>query len=150
MILSRHPAFCVVWNQCNLMMGYGTGSLLTGCDIQEALSFFSEVDHIQPHDYDLRFQHRQNLQRLKHKLLRAAAMLDAIIDLMARVRKFLEQRGEEAVKQAIAVELEDFDAEAKYHRRCISDLRQRASDTMSLVRPNPNLFPSSSSSKPLN
>ncbi|TGJ81222.1 hypothetical protein E0Z10_g7549 [Xylaria hypoxylon] len=99
----------------------------------EAKSFFSEVDHIQPDDYDLRFQDRQNLQRLKQRLLRAAAMLDATIDLQARIRGFLNRNGDDALKDAITVELDDFDAEAKYYRRCISDLQQRASDTMSLL-----------------
>jgi hypothetical protein len=108
--------------------------VLTGYHIQEAKSFFSEVDQIQLHDYDLHFEDRQNLQRLKQRLLRAAAILDATIDLKARVRDFLNRNGDDAaLKEAIAVELEDFDAEAKHYRRCINDLQQRASDTMSLV-----------------
>ncbi|KAI1358710.1 hypothetical protein F5Y08DRAFT_332901 [Xylaria arbuscula] len=99
----------------------------------EAKSFFSEVDHIQPDDYDLRFQDRQNLQRLKQRLLRAAAMLDATINLQARVRGLLEKNGDDALKDAMTVEMNDFDAEAKYYCRCISDLQQRASDTLSLL-----------------
>ncbi|KAJ8114156.1 hypothetical protein ONZ43_g4969 [Nemania bipapillata] len=60
-------------------------------------------------------------------------MLDATIDLQARIRSFLDKDGDDALKDTIAVELDDFDAEAKYYRRCISDLQQRASDTMSLL-----------------
>ncbi|KAJ3576581.1 hypothetical protein NPX13_g3649 [Xylaria arbuscula] len=99
----------------------------------EAKSFFSEVDHIQLDDYDLRFQDRQNLQRLKQRLLRAAAMLDATINLQERVRGLLEKNGDDALKDAMTVEMNDFDAEAKYYCRCISDLQQRASDTLSLL-----------------
>ncbi|KAI0411370.1 hypothetical protein F5X98DRAFT_383864 [Xylaria grammica] len=101
----------------------------------EAKTFFSEADHIHPdNDYDVRFQDRQNLQRLKQRLRRAAAMLDATTDLQARIRVFLDRNGDDdALRDAITVELDDFDAEAKYYRRCISDLQQRASDTMSLL-----------------
>ncbi|KAJ8124953.1 hypothetical protein O1611_g8688 [Lasiodiplodia mahajangana] len=99
----------------------------------EAKSFFSDVDHIQPHDYDLRFQDRQDLERLKQRLLRALAILDATVELQARIRGFLEKNGDGDSDGAIAVELNDFDAEARYYHRCISDLQQRASDTTSLL-----------------
>ncbi|KAI0543382.1 hypothetical protein F4679DRAFT_120583 [Xylaria curta] len=99
----------------------------------EAKSFFSDVDHIQPHDYDLRFQDRQDLERLKQRLLRALAILDATVELQARIRGFLEKNGDDCLDGAITVELNDFDAEARYYHRCISDLRQRASDTISLL-----------------
>lgn len=111
-------------------------SALTGrYHIKEAISLLSEADHVQQHDYDLRFQDRQNLQRLKQRLMRAAAMLDATIDLKARVRDLLGRKRGDALEEAIAVELADFDAKAKHYRRCINDLQRRASDTMSMVWP---------------
>jgi hypothetical protein len=70
---------------------------------------------------------------LKQRLLRAAAMLDATIDLKARLQDLLGGGENDAWEEAIAVELADFDAKAKHYHRCISDLQQRASDTMSMV-----------------
>lgn len=60
-------------------------------------------------------------------------MLDSTIDLVAKIRTALNVQADDSMKEIIAVELDDLDAEAKHYCRCIRDLQQRASDTMSLV-----------------
>ena len=99
-------------------------------------SFFSEVDHDDPNDYKLGFEDRQNLQRLRRKLIKAASVLDAGICLGDRVKGVLEKLSDhltEDLKETISFELDDFRSEAEYYKRCVADLQQRSSDTATLV-----------------
>ncbi|KAI0968146.1 hypothetical protein F4678DRAFT_443418 [Xylaria arbuscula] len=102
----------------------------------EGKSFFSEADTINQNDYRLSFEDRQRLQRLRQKLIKARSVLDSSLDLSYRLRKrfpsMVNQLSNE-LKEAIFVELDDFDAEANYNKRCIIELEQRSADAAQLL-----------------
>ncbi|KAI1429752.1 hypothetical protein F5Y12DRAFT_795297 [Xylaria sp. FL1777] len=102
----------------------------------EGKSFFSQADTVNEHDYRLSFEDRQRLQRLRQKLIKAKSVLDSSLDLGRRFRKGLpSMTGQltKELKEAILVELDDFDAEAKYNKRCIIDLEKRSADAAQLL-----------------
>ncbi|KAI1750908.1 hypothetical protein F4782DRAFT_531944 [Xylaria castorea] len=102
----------------------------------EGKSFFSEADVINQNDYRLNFEDRQRLQRLRQKLIKAKSVIDSSLDLGWRLRKILPTMTSQLSKEleeAILMELDDFDAEAKYNKRCIMELEQRSADAAILV-----------------
>ncbi|KAI0811762.1 hypothetical protein GGR55DRAFT_641679 [Xylaria sp. FL0064] len=102
----------------------------------EGKSFFSEADTVNQNDYRLSFEDRQRLQRLHQKLIKAKSVLDSSFSLGRRFRNsFLSTVGQLTgeLKKAILVELDDFDAEANYHKRCIMELEQRSADAAHLL-----------------
>ena len=94
------------------------------------------MDHPDPNDYKLGFEDRQNLQRLRLKPIKAAALLDASDHLVRNLGFALEKMSVELgdeVRKTISHELEDLHSEAEYYMRCIEDLQQRTSDTATMV-----------------
>lgn len=63
-------------------------------------SFFSEADRDDPNDYKLDFEERQTLQRLRRKLIKAAAVLDAGICLGDRIKGVLEKMSAQLTDEA--------------------------------------------------
>ncbi|KAL6699861.1 hypothetical protein J3F84DRAFT_361897 [Trichoderma pleuroticola] len=103
----------------------------------EGTSFFSDVDCHDANDYKLGFDDRQNLQRLRGKLVKATAILDAAILLGEKLKGFVERVApaglDVTIQETIELELEDYLSEANYHRQCLIILQQRAIDTATLI-----------------
>lgn len=93
------------------------------------------MEHDVLYDYSVRFEDRQSLQLRRRKLLKAATILQAAIDLGYMMKRRFEKsdlfNGD--MPDVLLIELEDYVAEATYYKRCLDDLLRRSLDTNDLV-----------------
>ncbi|KAI2473463.1 hypothetical protein F4781DRAFT_192061 [Annulohypoxylon bovei var. microspora] len=102
----------------------------------EEKSTFSKADYLDKNDYILRFADRQTLQSLRRHLLKAFRLLGCSIHVGEMLKKLCyEQVGCETgeSKETLIHKLEDYIAEASYHRHIVTDLLQRSADTCELL-----------------
>ncbi|KAI2467406.1 hypothetical protein F4781DRAFT_311125 [Annulohypoxylon bovei var. microspora] len=102
----------------------------------EGKSFFPDADTVGPNDYRRGFEDLQSLQRLRRELSKATSVLDSTADLSRRIRNIIPKMTVHMRREltiAIFEELDDFDAEIKYIRSYVMELKQRSSDAADLL-----------------
>lgn len=102
----------------------------------EEKTTFSKADYRVKNDFSLRFSDRQSLHSLQQTLTKAARLLDCSIDLGEKMKGlFRDEDFHEFHNSNLTLlqDLQDYIYEASYHRRVISDLLQRSTDTCNLL-----------------
>ncbi|KAH8161553.1 hypothetical protein CIB48_g6688 [Xylaria polymorpha] len=102
----------------------------------EEKTTFSKADYLVKNDFSLRFSDRQNLQNLQRTLTKAARLLDCSINLGEKMKQLFQDedlRDFHKCNRVLLQNLEDYIYEASYHRRVVSDLLQRSTDTCNLL-----------------